>query len=66
MGYFVIEISAGWNKAVTFLFVIRWVRAYNLDNIYNKRAEDVLKIFAGFKIGCASLCMSDGFMGDAK
>lgn len=45
------------------------VKAYNLDNLYNKSGADQhFKIFIGFKnTVCTNLCVaSDGYMGDLK
>lgn len=45
------------------------VKAYNLDNLYNKKgADEHFKIFIGFKnTVCTNLCVwSDGFIGDLK
>jgi hypothetical protein len=45
------------------------VKAYNLDNLYNKKgADEHFKIFIGFKnTVCTNLCVwTDGFIGDLK
>lgn len=45
------------------------VKAYNLDNLYNKKGTDEhFKIFIGFKNSvCTNLCVwTDGFMNDLK
>jgi hypothetical protein len=45
------------------------IKAYNLDNLYNKKgADEHFKIFIGFKNKvCTNLCVSsDGFMDDLK
>jgi hypothetical protein len=45
------------------------VKAYNLDNLYNKKgADEHFKVFIGFKnTVCTNLCVwSDGYMSDLK
>lgn len=45
------------------------VKAYNLDNLYNKKgADEHFKVFVGFKnTVCTNLCVwTDGYMGDLK
>ena len=45
------------------------VKAYNLDNLYNKKgADEHFKIFVGFKVSvCTNLCVwTDGFCSDLK
>lgn len=45
------------------------VKAYNLDNLYNKKgADEHFKVFIGFKnTVCTNLCVwTDGFMNDLK
>ncbi|PTM01530.1 MAG: hypothetical protein DA405_13600 [Bacteroidetes bacterium] len=41
------------------------VRAYNLENLYNKKSPERFKLFIGFKNWvCTNLCVStDGFQG---
>jgi hypothetical protein len=44
------------------------VRAYNLENLYNKKSPEKFKIFIGFKNWvCTNLCVStDGFLSDLR
>lgn len=44
------------------------VRAYNLENLYNKKSPERFKVFIGFKNWvCTNLCVStDGFQGDLR
>lgn len=53
----------------TLSLTIGGVKAYNLDNLYNKKGVDEhFKVFVGFKNSvCTNLCVwSDGFMNDLK
>lgn len=68
---FVIEVPTIHDEidGSTLSLTIGGVKAYNLDNLYNKKGVDEhFKIFVGFKNAvCTNLCVwSDGFMDDLK
>jgi len=68
---FVIEIPTVYDEVDGSLLslCIGGVKAYNLDNLYNKKgADEHFKLFIGFKNTiCTNLCVwSDGYMGDLK
>lgn len=44
------------------------VRAYNLENLYNRKSEERFKVFVGFQNQvCTNLCIfTDGYVGDLK
>lgn len=53
----------------TLHLTIGGVKAYNLDNLYNRKgADEHFKVFIGFKnLVCTNLCVwSDGFLSDLK
>lgn len=68
---FVIEIPTftGVVDGNTLSLTVGGVKAYNLDNLYNKKgADEHFKVFIGLKnTVCTNLCIwSDGFYGDLK
>lgn len=59
------DVVGGNNLSLT----VGGVKAYNLDNLYNKKgADEHFKVFIGFKnTVCTNLCVwTDGFMNDLK
>ena len=52
----------------TLSLTVGGVRAYNLENLYNKKSPERFKLFIGFKNWvCTNLCVStDGFLADLK
>jgi hypothetical protein len=68
---FVIEIPSVYDviDGNTISLCAGGVKAYNLDNLYNKKgADEHFKVFIGFKnTVCTNLCIwTDGFMSDLK
>src|SRR4051794_11905287 len=68
---FVIEIPSiqGDIEGNTLSLCIGGVKAYNLDNLYNRKgADEHFKVFAGFKnTVCTNLCIwTDGYMSELK
>lgn len=68
---FVIEIPSVYDEidGNTVSLTVGGVKAYNLDNLYNKKgADEHFKVFIGFKnTVCTNLCVwSDGYMSDLK
>lgn len=68
---FVIEIPSVYDEIDGNIvsLTIGGVKAYNLDNLYNKKgADEHFKVFIGFKnTVCTNLCVwSDGYMSDLK
>jgi hypothetical protein len=68
---FVIEIPSITDdiEGNTLSLTIGGVKAYNLDNLYNRKGVDEhFKVFIGFKnTVCCNLCVwSDGYIGDLK
>jgi hypothetical protein len=68
---FVIEIPSIYDtiNGNTLSLCVGGVKAYNLDNLHNKKgADEHFKIFAGFQNSvCTNLCVwSDGFINDLK
>jgi hypothetical protein len=68
---FLIEIPSYYDviDGNTLSLTVGGVKAYNLDNLYNKKgADEHFKVFIGFKNSvCTNLCVwTDGFMGDLK
>lgn len=68
---FVIEIPTVYDDidGNTLSLTVGGVKAYNLDNLYNRKGSDEhFKAFIGFKnTVCTNLCVwSDGFMSDLK
>lgn len=68
---FVIEIPSVYDDidGSNLSLCVGGVKAYNLDNLYNKQGADQhFKIFIGFKnTVCTNLCVwTDGFVGDLK
>lgn len=52
----------------TLSLTVGGVRAYNLENLYNKKSPERFKLFIGFKNWvCTNLCVStDGFLADMR
>jgi hypothetical protein len=68
---FIIEIPTVYDEidGNNLSLMIGGVKAYNLDNLYNKKgADEHFKVFIGFKNSvCTNLCVStDGYMADLK
>lgn len=68
---FVIEVPSVYDEidGNTLSLTIGGVKAYNLDNLYNKKgADEHFKVFIGFKnTVCTNLCVwSDGYLSDLK
>ncbi|RNI26911.1 DUF3871 family protein [Rufibacter latericius] len=68
---FVVEIPSIYDtiEGNTLNLTIGGVKAYNLDNLYNKKgAAEHFKVFIGFQnTVCTNLCVkTDGFMGDLR
>lgn len=68
---FVIEIPSVYDEidGNTLSLTVGGVKAYNLDNLYNKKgADEHFKVFIGFKnTVCTNMCVwSDGYLSDLK
>jgi hypothetical protein len=68
---FIIEIPCNYDEVSgnTLSLTVGGVKAYNLDNLYNKKgAPEHFKVFVGFKNSvCCNLCVStDGLMADMR
>lgn len=67
---FMIELPAIQGKVGqdTLSLTVGGVRAYNLENLYNKKSPERFKLFIGFKNWvCTNLCVStDGFLADLR
>lgn len=68
---FVIEIPSVYDEidGNTLSLTVGGVKAYNLDNLYNKKgADEHFKVFIGFKnTVCTNLCVwTDGYLSDLK
>ncbi len=68
---FVFEIPTihDWIEGSRLSLTVGGVKAYNLDNLYNKKGiEEHFKVFIGFQNKvCTNLCVwSDGFIGDLR
>ncbi len=68
---FVIEIPSVYDEidGNILSLTVGGVKAYNLDNLYNKKgADERFKVFIGFKNSvCTNLCVwSDGYLADLK
>lgn len=68
---FVIEIPSVYDEIAgnTLSLTVGGVKAYNLDNLYNKKgADEHFKVFIGFKNTiCTNLCVwTDGYLSDLK
>lgn len=68
---FVIELPGVYDviEGNTLSLTVGGVKAYNLDNLYNRKgADEHFKVFIGFKnLVCTNLCVwSDGFLSDLR
>ena len=68
---FVIEIPSVYDEidGNTLSLTVGGVKAYNLDNLYNRKgADEHFKVFIGFKnTVCTNLCVwTDGYLSDLK